>query len=100
MSKEVKRILIIKIIQFLICGISVIGAFFNRESSQGWPIYLLIIGILWGKFVPIKYRKNFFSTDSGLLLKNHTRRLENIIDTAILLISIFLVYGLYIFRAL
>lgn len=97
MNKKVKKIYIIKIIQFLIYGISIIGTFLYRKSSPDWPFYLLIIGILIGNFIPFEYRSNFFSMNQGVFLKNHTRRLETIIEIVITCITIFIVMLLNVF---
>ncbi|MBO1306070.1 hypothetical protein JZO70_07850 [Enterococcus sp. 669A] len=91
MSKELKKILIIKIIQYSIFGISLTAVIVRDRSLSNWPFYLMIIGILLANLVPIKYRSNFSSTDPGLFLKNHTRHLENIIDMTINCLVIFLV---------
>ncbi|MBF8808689.1 MAG: hypothetical protein IC227_11110 [Enterococcus lacertideformus] len=91
MDKEAKKGIIIKVIQFLIYGISIVGAFIDRGTSPNWPFYLLLIGILLANFIPLKYRTNFYSTNPGIILKNHTRRFENIIEMMVTCIVIFLV---------
>ncbi|EGP4767175.1 hypothetical protein EFL02_11240 [Enterococcus faecium] len=97
MSNGKKIFFIVKIIQLLIYGISVAWAFFYRGNTPNWPLYLLLVGILVGNFVPLHYRTNFFSTDSGLFLKKKTRKLENIIEMTITCIVIFLVIFLNVF---
>lgn len=97
MNKKVKKALTIKFIQLFIYVISVAGAFLNREFSPMWPIYLSLLGVFLGNFIPIQFRTGFFSKDPGLLLKNHTRGLENIIEMAIFCISFSLIQILNIF---
>lgn len=75
----------------MIYGISIITSFLNRGVTPNWPFYLMLIGILIGYAIPIKYRSNFNSTDSGIILKNHTRRFENMIDLILTFIVIILV---------
>ncbi|EGP5222310.1 hypothetical protein EHH26_05840 [Enterococcus faecium] len=88
---------IVKIVQLLIYGVSVVWAFFYRGITPNWPFYLLLVGILVGNFVPLHYRTNFFSTGSGLFLKTKTRKLENIIEMTITCMVIFLVIFLNVF---
>lgn len=97
MSKKEKKFFIVTVIKFLIYGISIVGALLGRDTSPSWPFYLLIIGILIGNFSPIEYRSNFLSRDPGLLFKNHTRRLENIIEMVITCLAIFIVIILNVF---
>lgn len=97
MTRELKKVYTIKITQLFIYVIAVASAFFNRGISPNWPFYLLLIGILLGYLIPIRYRSNFSSTDSGIFLKKHTRHLENIIEMVIICASIFLVIFLNIF---
>lgn len=80
MNKEVKKILIVQSSQFLINLLSVIGAIAYRSSYPSWPFYLILLGILLSYFIPLNYRL-IYSTESGILLKNHTRKLENILMT-------------------
>ncbi|GEL91492.1 hypothetical protein EVI01_08290 [Enterococcus villorum] len=63
----------------------------DKGASVNWPFYLLLIGILIAYFIPLKYRSSFYSTHPGIILKNHTRRLENIIEMLLTCIVIFLV---------
>lgn len=97
MNKELKKVYTIKIAQLLIYIIALVAAFLNRGISPNWPFYLLLIGILLGFLIPIKYRSNFSSKDPGIFLKNHTRGLENIIEMIITCVVIFLVIFLNIF---
>lgn len=98
MSKELKKVFIVKFIQYFIYGISVAAALLKDYSPANWPIYLVLIGIFLTYFLPIQYRSNFSSAEPGLLLKNHTRHLENIIDMLITCLAIFLVIAIDIFR--
>lgn len=97
MTREVKKVYTIKITQLLIYVIAVAFAFFKRGISPNWPFYLVLIGILLGYLIPIKYRSDFSSTDPGIFLKKHTRHLENIIEMVMVCASIFLVIFLNIF---
>lgn len=95
MDKEAKKSIAIKIIQLLIYAISITGAFLDRGTSLNWPFYLLLIGILIANFIPLKYRSNFYSTNPGIILKKHTRRLENVIEMLLTCVVIFLVIYLH-----
>lgn len=96
MSKEIRKVYVITATQYAIYLISLLLAYFNREISSNWAFYLLLIGILLSNFIPSKYRSNFFSTDPGLFLKNHTRHFETIIEMPITAIIIFTVIFLMI----
>ena len=89
-----KKAIVIIMIQMVIYVSSIIGAFMNRGVITNWPSLLLLFGICIGNFVPIEYRTSFNSTDPGIILKNHTRRLENIIYMIITCLVIVLVIDL------
>ena len=91
MRRELKQVFIVKLIQYSIYGISVTAALLTNPNPSNWPYYLVLGGIFLTYFLPIQYRSNFSSTAPGLLLKNHTRHLENIIDMTITCLGIFLV---------
>ncbi|MDO2410629.1 hypothetical protein QUB72_06170 [Enterococcus faecium] len=47
---------------------------FYRGITPNWPLYLLLVGILVGNFVPLHYRTNFFQLVLVFFLK---QRREN-----------------------
>jgi len=96
-SNEVKKVYIINIIQLLIYGISVTIVFLYRENSPSWTSFLFLAGILIGNFIPLKFRTSFYSNEPGLYLKNHTRKLETIIEIVITCIGLFLVIFIPVF---
>lgn len=89
-----KKAVFIKIIQFLIYVASLIFAFLNPGISPNWPLFLMMIGILLGNFIPRKYLPNFSKTEPSLYFKNRSRRLESIVEITfaytILLLILFL----------
>ncbi len=91
MSKEAKKVVIIKIIQIFIFCISIITAFLYRGISPNWPFYLLLLGILVGLLIPVKYRLGFSSKEPGFLFKRYTRGTENLIELIVTLILIVVV---------
>lgn len=91
MSKEAKKVVIIKIIQIFIFSISIITAFLYRGISPNWPFYLLLLGILVGLLIPVKYRSGFSSKEPGFLFKSYTRGTENLIELIVTLILIVVV---------
>ncbi|MCD1024445.1 hypothetical protein K4422_05845 [Enterococcus sp. SMC-9] len=91
MHKDKKIFFIVTLIQSIIYGISLVWAFLARGMTQNWPFYLLLVGILIGNFIPMKYRSNFFSTEPGLLFQTKTRKFENMLYMTITCIIIFLV---------
>lgn len=91
MHKDKKIFFIVTLIQSIIYGISLVWAFLARGMTQNWPFYLLLVGILIGNFIPMKYRSNFFSTEPGLLFQTKTRKFENILYMTITCIIISLV---------
>lgn len=97
MNRELHKVYIIKFIQFLFFFISIIIAFLNREISTNWPFYLLLIGIMLGLFIPVKYRPNFSSIQPSIYFKDRSRRLESIIEMSIIIILLFLVTYLNVF---
>lgn len=91
MSKELKKVYSITVIQVVIYVIAFAMAFLNRGISPNWPFYLVLVGILGGFFIPQKYRSQFSSTASSIFLKSRTRRTENIIELTVTCFVIFLV---------
>lgn len=95
MSKDLKKVYSITVIQVVIYVIAFAMAFLNRGISPNWPFYLvlvgILVGILVGFFLPKKYRSQFSSTAPGIFLKNRTRRTENIIELTVTCFVIFLV---------
>lgn len=98
MRKELRQVFIVKSIQYFIYVFSVAAALLKDRSTSNWPSYLVLVGIFFIYFLPIQYRSNFSSKAPGLLLKNRTRHLENIIDLSITCLAIFLVTILYILK--
>lgn len=66
MSKELKKVYSITVIQVVIYVIAFAMAFLNRAVSPNWPFYLVLVGILVGFFLPKKYRSQFSSTAPGI----------------------------------
>jgi hypothetical protein len=91
LSKDKKIFFIVTLIQYIIYGISLVWAFLARGITPNWPFYLLLVGILIGNFIPLKYRSNFFSTEPGFFFKTKTRKFENIIYLTTTCIVILLV---------
>ena len=96
LSRDKKIFYIVTLIQYIVYGVSLVWAFLARGITQNWPFYLLLVGILIGNFIPIKYSSNLFSSEPGFILKTKTRKFENIIYMTITCIIIFLVILLYI----
>lgn len=59
MSKELKKVYSITIIQVVIYVIALAMAFLNRGISPNWPFYLVLVGILGGFFIPKNIAPNF-----------------------------------------
>ena len=55
MSKDLKKVYSITIIQVVIYVIALAMAFLNRGISPNWPFYLVLVGILGGFFITKKY---------------------------------------------
>ncbi|MBO1306068.1 hypothetical protein JZO70_07840 [Enterococcus sp. 669A] len=98
MSKELKKVVIVKSIQYCTYAISVTAVLLRDFSLSSWPIYLVLIGIQLTNALPLKYRSNFSSTDPGAFLKKHTRHFENIIDMTITCSALFLVVFIHILK--
>ncbi|WP_270276767.1 hypothetical protein [Enterococcus casseliflavus] len=69
MSKDLKKVYSITVIQVVIYVIAFAMAFLNRGISPNWPFYLVLVGILGGFFIPQKYRSQFSSTAPGIFFK-------------------------------
>ncbi|MGG5333986.1 hypothetical protein IGI89_001170 [Enterococcus sp. AZ141] len=54
MSKDLKKVYSITVIQVVIYVIAFAMAFLNRGISPNWPFYLVLVGILVGFFIPQK----------------------------------------------
>ena len=65
MSKELKKVYSITVIQVVIYVIAFAMAFLNRGVSPNWPFYLVLVGILVGFFHPPKISLPIFFDCSG-----------------------------------
>lgn len=91
MSKELKKVYSITVIQVVIYVIAFAMAFLNRGVSPNWPFYLVLVGILVGFFSPKNIAHNFLRLLRVFFFKNRTRRTENIIELTVTCFVIFLV---------
>ncbi|MEB7792190.1 hypothetical protein [Enterococcus faecalis] len=87
-KNEDTQFFLIRGIQILILLISLTGAVLYQKSQPNWPTYLSLFGIVLGSFIP----RNYKVATSGIYLKKHTRRLENIIETTIITLITLLIY--------
>lgn len=59
MSKDLKKVYSITVIQVVIYVIAFAMAFLNRGISPNWPFYLVLVGILVGFLSPKNTAPNF-----------------------------------------